>query len=79
MGQSPHPETKHSEASVQKTWFSGESKIITEVFLNNGNAAYRNELWKNTSLMKTTGLEDIAFGKKAKTDGWGILLLRSRC
>ena len=27
---------------------------------------------KNTSLMKNSGLEDIAFGKKAKTDGWGI-------
>ena len=71
--QSPHPETKHSEASVQKTWFSGESKIITEVFLNNGNAAYRNELWKKYKFdEKLTGLEDIAFGKKAKADGWRI-------
>ena len=71
--QSPHPKTMHSEASVQKVWFSGHSKIISEVFLNNGNAAYRKEVWlENKFDEKLTGLEDIDLGKKAKANNWEI-------
>ena len=71
--QSPHPKTRHSEASVQKVWFSGHSKIISEVFLNNGNAAYRKEVWlENKFDEKLTGLEDIDLGKKAKANNWEI-------
>lgn len=71
--QSPHPKTMHSEASVQKAWFSGNSKIISEVFLNNGNAAYRKEVWlENKFDEKLTGLEDIDLGKKAKANNWEI-------
>ena len=71
--QSPHSETMHSESSVQKTWFSGESKIISGVFLNNGNAAYRKQVWQENKFdEKLTGLEDIELGKKAKINGWEI-------
>ena len=63
----------HSESSVQKTWFSGESKIISGVFLNNGNAAYRKQVWQENKFdEKLTGLEDIELGKKAKINGWEI-------
>ena len=71
--QSPHIKTMHSEASVQKAWFNGHSKIISEVFLNNGNAAYRKEVWlENKFDEKLTGLEDIDLGKKAKANNWEI-------
>lgn len=71
--QSPHSKTMHSEASVQKKWFSGESQIISEVFLNNGNAAYRKELWEEYKFdEKLTGLEDIDIGKKSKSNHWEI-------
>ena len=70
----------HSESSVQKTWFSGESKIISGVFLNNGNAAYRKQVWQENKFdEKLTGLEDIELGKKAKINGWEIFYCRSRC
>ena len=49
------------------------SKIISEVFLNNGNAAYRKEVWlENKFDEKLTGLEDIDLGKKAKANNWEI-------
>tara|TARA_X000001036_G_scaffold410400_1_gene422232 strand:- start:925 stop:1863 length:939 start_codon:yes stop_codon:yes gene_type:complete len=71
--QSPHLQTMHSEASVQKTWFSGESRIISGVFLNNGNAAYRKKVWEENKFdEKLTGLEDIELGKRAKNNGWEI-------
>jgi len=71
--QSPHLKTMHSEASVQKAWFNGHSKIISEVFLNNGNAAYKKEVWlENKFDEKLTGLEDIDLGKKAKANNWEI-------
>ncbi len=71
--QSAHPETMHSEASVQKTWFNGDSKIISGVFLNNGNAAYRKKVWKENNFdEELTGLEDIDLGKKAKVNSWEI-------
>ena len=61
--QSPHPETRHSEASVQKSWFSGNSRIRKDIFLNNGNAAYRKKVWlENKFDEKLTGLEDIDLG-----------------
>ena len=43
--QSPHKNTRFSEASVQEKWFSGESMLREDAFLNNGNAAYRKSLW----------------------------------
>lgn len=71
--QSAHPETMHSESSVQKTWFNGDSKIITDVFLNNGNAAYRKKVWQENNFdEELTGLEDIDLGKKAKVNNWEI-------
>ena len=48
-------------------------KIISEVFLNNGNAAYRKEVWlENKFDEELTGLEDIDLGKKAKANNWEI-------
>ena len=71
--QSPHSDTRHSEASVQKSWFSGNSRIRNEVFLNNGNAAYRKEIWEKFKFdEKLTGLEDIDIGLRAKANGWDI-------
>tara|TARA_B100000287_G_scaffold211367_1_gene199592 strand:- start:988 stop:1905 length:918 start_codon:yes stop_codon:yes gene_type:complete len=71
--QSPHPETRHSEASVQKSWFSGNSRIRKDIFLNNGNAAYRKKVWlENKFDEKLTGLEDIDLGKKAAANNWKI-------
>ena len=56
-----------------KAWYSGDSKIISEVFLNNGNAAYRKEVWlENKFDEELTGLEDIDLGKKAKANNWQI-------
>tara|TARA_B100000287_G_scaffold361622_1_gene354499 strand:- start:3483 stop:4415 length:933 start_codon:yes stop_codon:yes gene_type:complete len=71
--QSPHENTRFSEASVQKKWFAGESMVREDIFLNNGNAAYRKSLWEEIKFDETlTGLEDINFGLYAKSKGWGL-------
>lgn len=71
--QSPHFLTRHSESSVQRTWFHGESRITTDGFINNGNAAYRKEVWQKFLFdEKLTGLEDIDLGIKAKKSGWEV-------
>ena len=71
--QSPHKNTRFSEASVQQKWFSGESMVREEIFLNNGNAAYRKSLWEEIKFdEKLTGLEDINFGLYAKSKGWEL-------
>ena len=71
--QSPHVNTRFSEASVQEKWFSGESMIKEDIFLNNGNAAYRKSLWEEVKFDETlTGLEDINFGLFAKSKGWKL-------
>ena len=68
--QSPHEYTRFSEASVQEKWFSGESMLKEDIFLNNGNAAYRKNLWEEIKFDETlTGLEDINFGLYAKSKG----------
>lgn len=71
--QSHHSLTRHSESSVQKTWFNGKSRITTDAFLNNGNAAYKKTVWENFLFdEELTGLEDIDIGIKAKNNGWKI-------
>ncbi len=71
--QSPHKNTRFSEASVQEKWFSGKSMIKEDIFLNNGNAAYRKSLWEEVRFDETlTGLEDINFGLYAKSKGWQL-------
>lgn len=71
--QSPHKNTRFSEASVQEKWFSGKSMIKEDIFLNNGNAAYRKSLWDEIKFDETlTGLEDINFGLHAKSKGWKL-------
>ena len=71
--QSPHKNTRFSEASVQEKWFSGESMLREDIFLNNGNAAYRKSLWDEIKFDETlTGLEDINFGLYAKSKGWEL-------
>tara|TARA_B100000035_G_scaffold84000_3_gene70568 strand:- start:6739 stop:7671 length:933 start_codon:yes stop_codon:yes gene_type:complete len=71
--QSPHENTRFSEASVQEKWFSGESMLREDIFLNNGNAAYRKSLWDEIKFDETlTGLEDINFGLYAKSKGWKL-------
>ena len=71
--QSPHKNTRFSEASVQEKWFSGKSMIKEDIFLNNGNAAYRKSLWEEIKFDETlTGLEDINFGLYAKSKGWQL-------
>lgn len=71
--QSPHPKTRHSEASVQNTWFNGISRTTDNAFLNNGNAAYRKEIWKKFKFdEELTGLEDIDIGMKIIKEGFNI-------
>ena len=71
--QSPHENTRFSEASVQEKWFSGESMLKEDIFLNNGNAAYRKNLWEEIKFDETlTGLEDINFGLYATSKGWKL-------
>ena len=71
--QSPHENTRFSEASVQEKWFSGKSMIKEDIFLNNGNAAYRKSLWEEIKFdERLTGLEDINFGLYAKPKGWKL-------
>ena len=71
--QSPHENTRFSEASVQEKWFSGKSMKKEDIFLNNGNAAYRKNLWEEIKFDETlTGLEDINFGLYAKSKGWEL-------
>ncbi len=71
--QSPHPKTRHSEASVQNTWFNGSSRTTDDAFLNNGNAAYRRVIWEKFKFdEQLTGLEDIDMGIKSIDAGWKI-------
>tara|TARA_B100000035_G_C21012464_1_gene560283 strand:- start:824 stop:1744 length:921 start_codon:yes stop_codon:yes gene_type:complete len=71
--QSPHAQTRFSEGSVQEKWFSGESMIKKDIFLNNGNSAYRRNLWQEIKFDETlTGLEDINFGLYAKYKNWKL-------
>ncbi len=71
--QSPHKDTRFSEGSVQNKWFSGESMIKKDIFLNNGNAAYRTLIWKEIKFDEhLTGLEDIYFGLEASRRGWQL-------
>ena len=71
--QSPHQKTRHSEASVQNTWFNGSSRITDDAFLNNGNAAYRRVIWEKFKFdEQLTGLEDIEMGIKSLRTGWKI-------
>lgn len=71
--QSPHEKTRFSEGSVQNTWFSGKSMIKKDIFLNNGNAAYRKTIWEQIKFDESlTGLEDIYFGLEASKSGWDL-------
>ena len=71
--QSPHQKTRHSEASVQNTWFNGNSRITDDAFLNNGNSAYRRIIWEKFKFdEELTGLEDIDIGIKSSKAGWKI-------
>ena len=76
--QSPHPKTRHSEASVQNTWFNGISRITDDAFLNNGNAAYRKTIWEKFKFNEElTGLEDIDIGMKSINEGFKIFILQN--
>ena len=71
--QSPHEKTRFSEGSVQNKWFSGKSMIKKDIFLNNGNAAYRKTIWEEIKFDENlTGLEDIYFGLEASKSGWDL-------
>jgi len=71
--QSPHEKTRFSEGSVQNKWFSGKSMIKKDIFLNNGNAAYRKTIWEQIKFDESlTGLEDIYFGLEASKSGWDL-------
>lgn len=65
---------KFSEQQIFHQWYPDASKTWQETaFCNNANAAIRKSLWeKNLYDEALTGLEDIAWGKWAKEQGYGI-------
>ena len=65
---------KFSEQQIFRQWYSHISKPQKETaFCNNANAAIRKSLWKENPYDETlTGLEDLAWAKWAKEQGYGI-------
>lgn len=65
---------KYSEHQIFHQWYPDVSKPNQETaFCNNANAAIRKSLWKKNPYDETlTGLEDLAWGKWAKEQGYKI-------
>ncbi len=65
---------KYSEHQIFRQWYPDISKPNQETaFCNNANAAIRRSLWEKNPYDETlTGLEDLAWGKWAKEQGYKI-------
>lgn len=65
---------KFSEQQIFHQWYPDVSKLRQETaFCNNANAAIRKSLWEKNSYDETlTGLEDLAWAKWAKEQGYDI-------
>ena len=65
---------KYSEQQIFHQWYPDISKLKQETaFCNNANAAIRRSLWEKNQYDETlTGLEDIAWAKWAKEQGYDI-------
>jgi rhamnosyltransferase len=65
---------KFSEKQIFQQWYPEMSKLHQETaFCNNANAAIRKSLWKKNPYDETlTGLEDLAWAKWAKEQGYAI-------
>lgn len=66
--------SKFSEHQIFHQWYPDVSKLNQEtVFCNNANAAIRKNLWEKNPYDETlTGLEDLAWAKWAKEQGYKI-------
>jgi rhamnosyltransferase len=74
-GKQRGPETAYfSEQQIYHQWYPNSSKPRqATAFCNNANAAIRKSLWQQNSYDETlTGLEDLAWGKWAKEQGYDI-------
>jgi glycosyltransferase involved in cell wall biosynthesis len=74
-GKQRGPETaKFSEQQIYHQWYPDISKPRqATAFCNNANAAIRRDLWEKNPYDETlTGLEDLAWGKWAKEQGYDI-------
>ena len=74
-GKQRGPETaKFSEQQIYHQWYPDASKPRqATAFCNNANAAIRKSLWEKNPYDETlTGLEDLAWGKWAKEQGYDI-------
>jgi rhamnosyltransferase len=65
---------KYSEQQIFQQWYPDVSKLEqTTAFCNNANAAIRKSLWEKNPYDETlTGLEDLAWAKWAKEQGYAI-------
>ncbi len=65
---------KFSEQQIFHQWYPDLSKLDQETaFCNNANAAIRKSLWEKNPYDETlTGLEDLAWAKRAKEQGYAI-------
>jgi glycosyltransferase involved in cell wall biosynthesis len=66
--------SKFSEHQIFARWFPEESNLRQPTpFCNNANAAIRRALWEQDPYDETlTGLEDLAWAKRAQSLGWAI-------
>jgi glycosyltransferase involved in cell wall biosynthesis len=74
-GKQRGPETaQFSEQQIYHQWYPDASKLRqATAFCNNANAAIRKSLWQQNRYDETlTGLEDLAWGKWAKEQGYDI-------
>ncbi|HET9910739.1 MAG TPA: glycosyltransferase family A protein [Anaerolineales bacterium] len=74
-GKQRGPETAHfSEQQVYHQWYPDASQPRqATAFCNNANAAIRRSLWEKNPYDETlTGLEDLAWAKRAKEQGYDI-------
>jgi GT2 family glycosyltransferase len=67
--------SKFSEHQIFHQWFPDESNLNqATAFCNNANAAIRKSLWEKNQYDETlTGLEDLAWAKRAKEQGYSIV------
>jgi rhamnosyltransferase len=65
---------RYSEQQIYHQWYPDESRPRQETaFCNNANAAIRKSLWERNAYDETlTGLEDLAWAKWAKEQGYAI-------
>ena len=66
---------KFSEQQIFHQWYSDVSRLDQETaFCKNANAAIRKSLWEKNPYDETlTGLEDLAWAKRAKEQGYAIV------